>query len=68
VSVVIEADGTVRPCFFHRAIGSIRRESLSEIVQQHLPEFRTEWSGGANATCERCVCSLKTTWRSAPWH
>ncbi|MEQ1868957.1 MAG: radical SAM protein [Vicinamibacterales bacterium] len=68
VSVVIEADGTVRPCFFHRSIGSIRQQSLTAIVREHLPEFRVEWGGGDNPTCTRCVCSLKTTWRSAPWH
>lgn len=68
VSVVVEANGTVRPCFFHRPIGSIRERSLSELVREHLPAFRREWRAGANPICERCVCAIKTTWRSAPWH
>ena len=32
VSVVIEADGRVRPCFFHHAVGSVRRTPLETIV------------------------------------
>jgi MoaA/NifB/PqqE/SkfB family radical SAM enzyme len=67
VSVVIEADGTVRPCFFHRALGSIRQEPLAAIVREHLASFRREWTVGANPTCAKCVCAIQTTWRSAPW-
>jgi MoaA/NifB/PqqE/SkfB family radical SAM enzyme len=29
VSVVMEVDGTVRPCFFHRSIGSAREQTLA---------------------------------------
>src|SRR5262249_2029283 len=32
VSTVIEADGTVRPCFFHQSIGNIHDNSLTDIV------------------------------------
>jgi len=32
VSAVIEADGSVRPCFFHQVIGDVRENSLSEII------------------------------------
>ncbi len=68
VSVVIEANGTVRPCFFHRPLGTIRQRSLGAIVREELPRFRREWSVNTNSTCGRCVCSLRTSWRSAPWH
>jgi Fe-coproporphyrin III synthase len=67
VSVVIEADGAVRPCFFHRTLGSIREEPLAAIVRDHLPAFRREWAAGANPICTKCVCAIRTTWRSAPW-
>jgi MoaA/NifB/PqqE/SkfB family radical SAM enzyme len=67
VSVVIEADGTVRPCFFHDAVGSIRREPLASIVRQNLPVFRASLSVAQNAVCSRCVCSIRTGWRNAPW-
>jgi Fe-coproporphyrin III synthase len=67
VSVVIEADGAVRPCFFHQTIGSIRREGLDSIVTRNLRAFRADWSADTNPVCSRCVCSIRTGWRSAPW-
>ena len=67
MSVVIEADGAVRPCFFHEPVGSLRETSLKRLVQENLPAFRATLEIGANAVCERCVCSMKTSWRSAPW-
>lgn len=67
MSAVIEADGSVRPCFFHQAVGSVRLEPLSAIVKRNLPAFRENLLIGTNPVCTRCVCSMKTGWRSAPW-
>jgi MoaA/NifB/PqqE/SkfB family radical SAM enzyme len=67
VSAVIEADGRVRPCFFHEPIGSVRERSFATIVRENLPAFRSLLSVGANPVCQRCVCSIKTTMRHAPW-
>lgn len=67
MSVVIEADGAVRPCFFHDAVGSLRTRPLRSIVEQNLRAFRATLSIADNPICERCVCSMKTGWRSAPW-
>jgi MoaA/NifB/PqqE/SkfB family radical SAM enzyme len=67
VSVVIEANGSVRPCFFQGSIGNIRRSPIGEIVTQNLRTFRRTLDVGADPVCVRCVCSLKTSWRSAPW-
>jgi len=67
ISVVIEANGQVRPCFFHKPIGNVRQRRLAEIVADDLRAFRHSLCVDANATCERCVCSLKTGWRRAPW-
>jgi len=67
VSVVIEANGDVRPCFFHDAIGNLREIPLASIVANNLREFRTALDVEHDATCRRCVCSLKTGWRRAPW-
>jgi MoaA/NifB/PqqE/SkfB family radical SAM enzyme len=67
VSVVLEADGSVRPCFFHEAIGNVRRDGLASIVAENLRAFRRELDVSTNAVCRRCVCSLRTGWRSAPW-
>jgi MoaA/NifB/PqqE/SkfB family radical SAM enzyme len=67
VSVVVEANGSVRPCFFHGSIGNVRRTPLATIVARNLRAFRESFDVGANPVCVRCVCSLKTSWRSAPW-
>jgi MoaA/NifB/PqqE/SkfB family radical SAM enzyme len=54
-SSVVEADGRVRPCFFHEPVGDVRqglvalRASLD--YGSALARIR-----GENATCERCVC------------
>jgi radical SAM protein with 4Fe4S-binding SPASM domain len=67
VSVVVEADGAVRPCYFHQAIGNVRRTPLSRIVERELPAFRRALAVGDNPVCRQCVCSLKASWRNAPW-
>lgn len=68
MSVVIEGDGAVRPCFFHDAIGSIRQASLASIVATNLRAFRQAWSIADDPICGRCVCSMRTSWRGGPWH
>jgi MoaA/NifB/PqqE/SkfB family radical SAM enzyme len=67
VSVVVEANGAVRPCFFHDSIGSIRSTPLATIVDRNLRAFRQSLEVGTNPVCRRCVCSLNSSWRSAPW-
>lgn len=67
MSAVIEADGSVRPCFFHQSVGSVRLEPLASIVKRNLPAFRESLTIASNPVCTRCVCSIKTGWRSAPW-
>ena len=59
VSAVVEADGTVRPCFFLPEMGNIHRQPLETILNS--PEaiaFRHSLDMDTNATCMRCVCSL----------
>jgi Fe-coproporphyrin III synthase len=59
VSAVIEADGRVRPCFFHEAIGDIRENSLSEIINSEKSvSFRKNLNVKTNSICEKCVCYL----------
>ena len=67
-SIVIEADGGVRPCFFHDRIGNIRTESIASIVTRQLPAFRATLDVSRNPICERCVCAMRTSLGSAPWH
>ena len=59
VSAVIETDGTVRPCFFHEAIGNLRDGSLESIINGEAGRaFRENLDIAKNAICQRCVCSL----------
>jgi MoaA/NifB/PqqE/SkfB family radical SAM enzyme len=67
VSVVIEATGRVRPCFFQDPIGSVRETPLDTIVGTYLRTFRESLDVASDPICKRCVCSLKTSWRRAPW-
>ena len=67
VSVVVEANGSVRPCFFHGSIGNVRQAPIATIVARNLRAFRESFDVGADPVCVRCVCALKTSWRSAPW-
>jgi Fe-coproporphyrin III synthase len=59
VSAVVEADGTVRPCFFHRALGNIREKPLLAILnsEQGL-DFRGRLEIASDPICRQCVCSL----------
>lgn len=59
VSVVVEAGGAVRPCFFHQAVGNIRDQTLQQAVNgEPARRFRRDLSVPANPICQRCVCSL----------
>jgi MoaA/NifB/PqqE/SkfB family radical SAM enzyme len=59
VSTVIEADGSVRPCFFHPTIGNIRTNSLSNILDSDdAKQFRKTLDIDTNSTCVKCVCYL----------
>jgi len=58
-SVVLEADGTVRPCFFHKAIGSLKTHSLLDVVNGfEAQRFRSSLDVAQDPVCRRCVCSL----------
>jgi MoaA/NifB/PqqE/SkfB family radical SAM enzyme len=59
VSTVIEADGTVRPCFFHEGMGNIREDSLEKIVNSEKNiQFRKNLDMDIDPTCMKCVCYL----------
>jgi len=59
VSAVVEADGSVRPCFFHDTIGSIHDDELTDILNSEKAiNFRKMLNMSANPTCVKCVCSL----------
>ena len=59
VSAVVEANGDVRPCFFHTAIGNVNDEPFVDVVNGPRGiAFRESLDVPSNPTCQRCVCSL----------
>jgi len=65
VSSVVEADGTVRPCFFHNPLGNIHERPLDAILNS--PEavaFRHDLDVKTNPVCKVCVCTLSLGRRS----
>ena len=65
VSTVVEADGTVRPCFFHRAIGNVHERPLAEILNSDdAVAFRRGLDVRTDPICRKCVCTLSLGARS----
>lgn len=59
VSAVIEADGSVRPCFFHAKIGNIRNTTFEKLINSPASiSFRKNLDTTTNPICKKCVCSL----------
>lgn len=59
VSTVVEADGTVRPCFFHRSLGNIHEQPLDAILNSNAAiEFRRQLDVKTDPICRKCVCTL----------
>lgn len=59
VSAVLEVDGSVRPCFFHPAIGNLQNSTLKKVINSETAlDFRSHLDIPSNSVCEKCVCSL----------
>jgi MoaA/NifB/PqqE/SkfB family radical SAM enzyme len=60
VSAVIESDGRVMPCFFHKPYGNIYDGNLADILNsEHAIGFRRNLDVHTDPVCKKCVCSLK---------
>jgi MoaA/NifB/PqqE/SkfB family radical SAM enzyme len=60
VSTVVEADGTVRPCFFHRSLGNIHDAPLRQILNSpDSIQFRQTLDVRTDPICRKCVCTLR---------
>jgi MoaA/NifB/PqqE/SkfB family radical SAM enzyme len=67
VSSVIEADGTVRPCFFQPALGNIHEAGLVSILNSaDAIAWRRGLDTRRNEICRRCVCTLSLSSTSVP--
>jgi len=60
VSAVVEADGTVRPCFFQPPLGNLRQAgSLGAVLNSPAAvAWRRDLDTASDPICRRCVCSL----------
>lgn len=59
VSAVIEANGDVRPCFFHPRIGNLEGMSFEAVLNgSQAIRFRQNLRVSDDPICQRCVCSL----------
>jgi len=59
VSAVVEANGNVKPCFFHPAFGNLSEASLTAVLNKPSAiAFRQRLNVAENPVCKRCVCSL----------
>lgn len=59
VSAVIESNGDVMPCFFHKPYGNIHKNHFSEIINSpQALQFRKQLDMAKNETCRKCVCAL----------
>jgi MoaA/NifB/PqqE/SkfB family radical SAM enzyme len=60
VSTVIEADGTVRPCFFQPSLGNIREAGSFDAIlnSDGAVAWRRGLDTNRNEICRRCVCTL----------
>jgi Fe-coproporphyrin III synthase len=60
VSAVMEADGTVKPCFFHAPLGRVGEDaSLLQVLNGPAAQtFRRNLDIASDPICRKCVCSL----------
>jgi len=60
VSAVIESNGDLLPCFFHKPYGNVTGNSFEEIINsEEAIAFRKQLDVNKNEVCRKCVCTLK---------
>jgi Fe-coproporphyrin III synthase len=60
VSAVVESNGDVLPCFFHKPYGNIYDDDFTTVINSRKAvDFRKNLHMDTDAICKKCVCSLK---------
>lgn len=60
VSAVLESDGRLMPCFFHKEYGNVYENDFETVLNsKQAIEFRKNLDVRTNEVCQKCVCSLK---------
>jgi MoaA/NifB/PqqE/SkfB family radical SAM enzyme len=67
-SAVVEADGALRPCFFHPVVAHVHGSFDAALNSRAAVEFRRSLDVAVNATCRNCVCSLYVNEADASAH
>ena len=59
VSAVVESNGDVLPCFFHKSYGNIHQNNFADIINSEKAiQFRKQLDVSKNDICKKCVCAL----------
>jgi MoaA/NifB/PqqE/SkfB family radical SAM enzyme len=59
VSAVLESDGRLMPCFFHREYGNVNGKDFEKVLNSEKAiAFRKNLDVKKNDICKKCVCSL----------
>jgi Fe-coproporphyrin III synthase len=67
VSAVIESNGDVLPCFFHKPYGNVNDNGFDAIINsEKAVRFRKELDVSKDSICEKCVCSLHLGFLQSP--
>lgn len=59
VSAVVEANGDIKPCFFHAPYGNLKDGFAHVINSPAARNFRRKLHIRKNRICQSCVCALK---------
>lgn len=60
VSAVLESNGDLMPCFFHKPYGNVRQKNILDVINSaEAISFRKQLDVRKNDTCAKCVCTLK---------
>jgi MoaA/NifB/PqqE/SkfB family radical SAM enzyme len=60
VSAVLESDGRLMPCFFHKEYGNVLGNDFESVLNSKgAIKFRKDLNVKTNEVCRKCVCSLK---------
>jgi MoaA/NifB/PqqE/SkfB family radical SAM enzyme len=60
VSAVLESDGRLMPCFFHREYGNVTGKDFEKVLNsERAIAFRKNLKVNENNVCKKCVCALK---------
>jgi MoaA/NifB/PqqE/SkfB family radical SAM enzyme len=60
VSAVLESDGRLMPCFFHKEYGNVSDGGFEKILNSEAAvAFRKGLDVKTNEVCRKCVCSLR---------